>query len=365
MEPSISPPVCLVLRYFTVGGLERVVSLLANELVARGVPVRVVVLGTARRNALITELAKEVDTHILEGPWLVRLRRLRQLAAGHVVHLHFGDGKIHPSVRWALRTHPAVVVSYHSVYSHKRNRLTNTLDRLTAGHARNIVAVSNAVARFCTTEVGLAGDRVTVVNNAVPKVDTAVFQHERQPGLWLVDLASVYPHKNHVTLIHGLALLRDRGHDVRLRVIGDGPDVADLFQQAGRLGIADRIDWYGAVWRREIVSSLLSTSDIFVTASRFEGTPLTALEAMHKGLPLVLSDIPAHRETAADAAGFFPADDPVAFADQVELLVDDDVRAERGVAARERGTHFSVDRFVDGHLDVYLSRAPAQPELVH
>ena len=88
------------------------------------------------------------------------------------------------------------------------------------------------------------------------------------------------------------------------------------------------------MWRRDIVSSLLDTSDIFVTASRFEGTPLTALEAMQKSIPLVLSDIPAHRETAADAAGSFPADDATAFADQVELLVDDDERGKRGTTAR-------------------------------
>ena len=347
------PAVCLVLRYFTVGGLERVVSLLANELVARGVAVRVVVLGTARRNALITELAEGVDTHILDGSWPGKLRRLRELAAGHVVHLHFGDGKIHPSVRWALRDHPAVVVTYHSVYSHKRTWLTNTVDRLTSRWVRDPVAVSGAVARFCSDEVGLAADRVTVINNAVPDVGATEFRHERAPGVWLVDLASVYPHKNHRTLIRGLAVLRDRGHDVRLRIIGDGPDVADLFQEAARLGVAGRVDWYGAVWRREIVTSLLATSDIFVTASRFEGTPLTALESMRMGLPLVLSDIPAHRETAADAAAFFPAEDPVAFADQVEPLLDPRTRARRGADARERGGDFSVDRFIDGHLAVY------------
>jgi glycosyltransferase involved in cell wall biosynthesis len=350
--------VCLVLRYFTIGGLERVVSLLANELAARGVPVRVIVLGTARRNALITELSEDVETHVLTGPWQNKLRRLRQLTAGNVVHLHFGDGKIHPSVRWALRNHPDVVLTYHSVYSHKRTWLTNTLDRVTSRHLRSLVAVSDAVAGFCEREVGLAPERITVINNAVPEPSQGEFEHRREPGLWLIDLASVYPHKNHRTLIRGLAVLRERGHDVRLRVIGDGPDVADLFQEATQLGVAGQVDWYGAVWRREIVSSLLATSDVFVTASRYEGTPLTALESMQMGLPLVLSDIPAHRETGGDAAAFFPADDPVTFADQVEPLLDDAFRAERGVASRDRGDHFSVSKFVDSHVDVYRSCPP-------
>lgn len=360
MEVETKPAaVCLVLRYFTVGGLERVVSLLANGLAARGVRVRVVVLGIARRNALITELAEEVETHILEGPWRSRLRRLRELAEGHVVHLHFGDGKIHPSVRWALRNHPHVVVTCHSVYTHKRTRLANTVDRLTGKRLGDIVAVSNAAAAFCTDEVGHPAGLVTVINNAVPPPEAGVFKHTRAPGLWLVDLAGVYPHKNHLTIIRGLAVLRSRGHDVRLRLIGDGPEIANLFQTATELGVAAFIDWYGAVWRREIVASLLDSSDIFVSASRFEGTPLTALESMQAGLALVLSDIPAHRETAASSADFFPSEDPEAFADRVEPLLDDEIRAERASDARKRFAHFSVDRFIDGHLRVY-TRAGAR-----
>lgn len=357
MPELMDAPVCLVLRYFTVGGLERVVSLLANELVARGVSVRVVVLGTSRRNALITELDDAVETHVLDGPWVLRLRRLQSLSKGHVVHLHFGDGKIYPSVRWALRNHPKLVITYHSVYRHIRSRSANRIDRFASCRCSNVVAVSTAVARYCTDEVGLSPGLITVVNNAIPDSPVPVFEHTRGPGLWLIDLAGIQPHKNHVTIVRGLAILRGRGHDVRLRIIGDGPEVADLFRIASDLGVAAQVDWYGAVWRREIVASLLRTSDIFVSASRFEGTPLTALEAMQASLPLVLSDIPAHRETSDGAASFFPADDAEQFAARVEELLDADVRARRGRDALERLSHFSVERFATGYLQVYHSPA--------
>ncbi|MCE0445433.1 glycosyltransferase family 4 protein [Streptomyces tricolor] len=95
--------VCLLLRYFTVGGLERVVTSLANELVERGVDVRVVALAVAKRNALMTELDPRVEAITLSGPPLRPLAAVARLTRGRVVHLHFGDGRIHPLVRLALR----------------------------------------------------------------------------------------------------------------------------------------------------------------------------------------------------------------------------------------------------------------------
>ncbi|MGK5450175.1 glycosyltransferase family 4 protein [Streptomyces radiopugnans] len=357
-----TPSVCFVLRHFTVGGLERVVSLLANQLAALGVSVRVVVLGTARRNALITELDDAVDVHVLSGPWPARLQSVRELARGRVVHLHFGDGRIHPSVRWALRDHPEVVVTYHSVYSHKRTRPANRLDRLVTSRCRRVVAVSEAVSRFCTEEVGLPAGLVTVIRNAVPESGAGAFTRtERvEGGLDLVALASVYPHKNHVSLIRGVAALRARGHDVRLRVIGDGPQMAQAFQTAKEMNIASAIDWYGAVWKREIVGAVLRSSDVFVSASRYEGLPLSVLEGLRAGLPMVLSDIDAHRETAGDAAVYFPADDAEAFADGVQSLLDAGDRAAYSKAAVERSQVFSVERFVARHVELYASFS-AQP----
>jgi hypothetical protein len=66
MNPRV-PPVCILLRYFAVGGLERVVLALANAFAAQDVKTRVIVLSPGKRNALITELDSRVDLQILVG----------------------------------------------------------------------------------------------------------------------------------------------------------------------------------------------------------------------------------------------------------------------------------------------------------
>ncbi|UUN30827.1 glycosyltransferase family 4 protein [Streptomyces sp. FIT100] len=345
--------VCLLVRYFTVGGLERVVTSLANELVARGVEVRVVALAVAKRNALMTELDPRVKAVSLSGSPARRLAAVARLTRGHVVHIHFGDGRIHPLVRFALRGRPTVV-SYHSVYTHKRTWLRNRLDRCLNARVDQVIAVSEAVRDFCTTQVGLPAAQVEVVPNAI-RVDCPERVDERgDGGLTVISLAGLYPHKNQAAVLAGVAEARQRGVDVRLRVIGDGPEMADLYRRGLVLGIHEAIEWYGQVWRRDLVLPLLMSSQAFVSASRFEGMPISILEAMAAGLPLVLSDIPSHHETAGDAGLYFDPDKPQELASVLESLAKDaPQRKVLGEASLGRSGLFDLDAFTARHLRVY------------
>lgn len=350
---SGAPAVCLVLRYFTIGGLERVVIGLANAFVERGVDTRVVVLYTGKRNALITELDPRVDLVLLSGPERARLAALRELTRGRVAHLNFGDGYILPRVRAAL-TGRVVVVSYMSVYRHKRNWLKNRFDRFWASRAAAIIAVSNAVKEFCVRDVGIPAERISVIPCVIEPVVREPAAREPNGTLHAISLASLYPHKNQAVLLDGVAAARRNGVDVRLRVIGDGPMMASLYRRCMELGIRGAVDWYGAMSRRDMYQPLLATSDVFLSASRFEGLPLSVQEGMAHGLPLVLSDIPPHRESAGEAALYFPADDPAALADRLHALAGDPGHRERLAGeSRARLACFDFERFVDDHLAVY------------
>lgn len=351
------PPITLLLRYFTIGGLERVVIALANAFVARGIDTQVVVLHTGKRNALITELDARVELALLSGPEWRRLAALRRLTHGRLVHINFGDGYILPLTRAALAGR-VVVVSYMSVYRHKRTWLKNRFDRVWASQAAGIVAVSEAVKEFCVQDVGIPAARVSVIPCVI--APAAALPRSRSSGAMLtaISLASLYPHKNQATLLDGLAAARRQGVDVRLRVVGDGPTMAALYQRCVALGLREAVDWYGAVWRRDIVQPLLASSDVFVSASKFEGLPLSIQEGMSHGLALVLSDIPPHREVAGDAALYFRADEPDTLADRLcSLAANPERRAALERASRERLGRFDLQQCVEDHLAVYRRAA--------
>ncbi|MFJ9821089.1 glycosyltransferase family 4 protein [Streptomyces sp. NPDC101151] len=347
------PEIFLIVRRFTVGGLERVVLLLANEMAARGRRVRVVVLEPAGLSAMVTELHQGVWLHVLAGSRATRLAKLRRLTRGGIIHLHLAEGRVHPAVRWALRGNPAVFVTYHSDYSPVRSPWKNLLDRVITSRSRGVIAVSEAVRDFCVDQVRLPSHAVTVIENAVPEPVIGRVRIERTDALTLVALATVNPHKNYQGLIEGFAIARRRGHNVRLRIIGDGPALADAFGTAQRLSVSSDIDWYGALWQASVVDALLGTSDVFVSASLNEGLPMSVLEGLQHGLPMILSDIPPHREAAGEAALYFACQAPEQFADRVGELTEQHSRRRRAGTARSRASMFAPATFVDRHLALY------------
>lgn len=353
--------ICLVMRRFTVGGLERVVLLLANGLAARGLTVHVIVLEPAGLSAMITEMHPGVRIHILSGGAAQRRRRLRALTDGRTVHLHLHD-KILPGVRWAVRDNPRVFVSYHSDYTPVRNRTVNRLDRMITGRSAGAIAVSKAVRDFCVNEVKLPAGHVTVIENAVPEPVPSAFRIAPDEAFTLVALATVNPHKNYPGLLRGLAAARRRGLDVRLRIIGDGPVIGEAFLAAAELGVSEAVDWFGGLWQTSVVGALLAGSDAFTSASRNEGLPMSVLEGLQYGLPMILSDIPPHREAAGEAAVYFPSEDPEKFADCVEELLEPDARKARAAEALQRNTEFRVADFLDRHVHLYSAVAPAVAE---
>jgi glycosyltransferase involved in cell wall biosynthesis len=344
--------VSLIVRYFTVGGLERVVLALASGLADRGIDVQIVVLGLARRNILITEVDPRVGLVVISGRGVARRRKLSRAVRGRVAHLHFGDGRVHPVLRLALRGASRRVVTYHSDYRLRRNLWTNFLDRLSSGGMDVIIAVSSSVAEFCSEVVGLNRARLKVVSNAVPPKSAKV-EWRPQRGV-MAALANFYPHKNHRMLIHGLAHLREVSTiPWRLLLIGDGPDVADCFTLSRQLGMSDHIEWLGNVTDRSYVAEKLASAEIFVSASRAEGMPLSILEAAQIGVPLVLSAIPAHRELATDGARYFDPDDPRSLADAVLAVTADGVLRDFSMRSVAIGRASDFEAFIDGHLDAY------------
>jgi glycosyltransferase involved in cell wall biosynthesis len=130
--------------------------------------------------------------------------------------------------------------------------------------------------------------------------------------------------------------------------------MAELYRRSLDLGIRGAVDWYGAIWRRDLVLPLVAGSHVFVSASRFEGMPISILEAMAVGLPMVLSDIPPHREVAGEGATYFSPDRPRELADRLgELAADPELVERLRAASAARARQVDPDRGVDAHLDVY------------
>ncbi len=209
--------------------------------------------------------------------------------------------------------------------------------------AAALLAVSPGVARHLAGFAEATG-RVHVVPNAV---DPARFSPRcalRPPGepVCIGFLGSLRPWHGVDGLIDAMGLLLRQGLDVRLLVVGKGPERERLEARAGAQGIAGSIEWTGAV-PEAAVPGELARMDIAVApyppSPSFYFSPLKLFEYMAAGLPIVATDVgDLATFVEPDSSGLIcPPGDPAALADALAALARDPARRLRlGRAARDR-----------------------------
>lgn len=150
-------------------------------------------------------------------------------------------------------------------------------------------------------------DRSRWIPNGLPDVSQPPLLGPRSPAVpTIISVARFAPPKDFLTLVRALALIRDLRW--RALFVGDGPLRPQCEAVAESLDLLDRIDFLG---RREDVPQLLASSDIFVLSSRSEGMPISVLEAMRAGLPVLASRVGGTQDLLAGlgySALFTPGD---------------------------------------------------------
>jgi glycosyltransferase involved in cell wall biosynthesis len=142
--------------------------------------------------------------------------------------------------------------------------------------------------------------------------------------------------------------------------VGDGEGVADARRMVAGLELGDRITFPGAVTRPQ---DILARAQVFVLASNWEGLPLTVLEAMRAGLPVVASDVGGVAEAIDDGESgiLVPRGGVNELSSALARLIDDPgLRAGIGSASRMRfEKDFTQERMLAGVAEVYRRLVPA------
>jgi glycosyltransferase involved in cell wall biosynthesis len=187
----------------------------------------------------------------------------------------------------------------------------------------HVIVTSNATRATLVEQFGVAPDAVTVAEPGVDRAPPARGGGSRT--VQLIAVGSIVPRKGYDILVDALIRLKDL--DWRLRIVGAtdrAPEaVAALQEQIAASGLAQRINFTGAANDAQL-AALYDESDLFVSASRYEGYGMVLAEAMVRGLPLVCTTGGAAADTAPDAAALkVPPEDAQALADALRLAVSD------------------------------------------
>jgi glycosyltransferase involved in cell wall biosynthesis len=257
-------------------------------------------------------------------------------------------------VPWILRE-PSSAMAYHP-QTWKR-----WLRALVARRARAIVCNSAGGDEYWRGR--LPSSRRSIVRNALPiaEIDAVppggpndVLQRNVPVVLYVGRLSSDgTATKNLTELLHAFALVKRKQPVVGV-LCGDGPQREELIALRRALGLDDDVVFTGqlaphAVW------ALMKTAAAFVSLSAYEGCPNAVIEAMACGSPLVLSDIPAHREIADEGCAVFvdPRNRQQTAVSILQVLRDRNEARARTVAARARAEEWSTDHMVQSYERVY------------
>jgi glycosyltransferase involved in cell wall biosynthesis len=190
-----------------------------------------------------------------------------------------------------------------------------------------IVAVSETTKRDLIDRYGVSAERITVVPNAADERffgATALSPEERRsmdlPERFLLTVGTIEPRKNHIALFDALHLL-PASVSIPLVIAGNVGWVADgIVARANALQAAGRVILLGHVDDR-LLPRLYSSATAIVYPSWYEGFGLPVLEGLASGVPVIASDVPAHREVAGEQATLVPPGDAAAIAAEIERVL--------------------------------------------
>ncbi len=142
--------------------------------------------------------------------------------------------------------------------------------------------------------------------------------------------------------------------NARLLILGDGPARADLETLASELGLGARVRFEGMI-PYDRLPSYLAMCDAFATASVTEVHPLSVIEAMGTGLPVLGIHSPGVGDTVEDGkTGFLSPEDEIAFAVKMtRLVLERDLRRRMGAEARRASAQYAIERTTQLMLEQY------------
>ena len=277
-----------------------------------------------------------------------------------VLHAHKFGSNVWGAILGTLARTPVVVAHEHT-WSYEGSPLRRLLDRyLIAAHVDAFIAVSREDRRRMIEVEGINPEKIRFIPNGVPMPAPHRGHDIRaelgiDPGDPVVGAVSrLRAQKAYDVLLRAVALLRPQFPRLRVLIAGDGEERPSLEALIEDLGLEDTVMLLGF---RPDVPDLLQAFDVSVSSSDFEGSPLSIMEYMEAGKPVVatrVGGLPDLIEHGVHGLLVEPRDPDGLAASIAELLRDPDRAVAMGARGRERRRNeFDIELTVNRLQELY------------
>jgi glycosyltransferase involved in cell wall biosynthesis len=218
------------------------------------------------------------------------------------------------------------------------------------------VAISDTVKSSISKEYHIPLKKIPCIYNGV---DTKAFypqiKSKKNRTVEFINAATLFHTKNHKLLIDAFAMAELKHPEIHLNILGDGELREEVEQQIANYGLSDKINILGLT---DQVVDYLNQADIFIMSSNVEGLPISVLEAMACGLPIITTaaggvvDIVKTGENGI----ITPVGDAEKLSEAMVILIEnDEIRRSMGEASRKRALELDIHICVEEHQKLYRS----------
>ena len=349
-----------VIPYFCFGGAETMCENLTYALTDLGHAVTVVSLYSeqtpiARRMEENGVRIRYLDKKLgLDLSMISKLMKIMKEEKPDVVHTHLNVTKyVVPAAKLC-----GIRRCVHTVHNVAQEEAENSQQKIVNAISFKLgwltpVALSPEVQRTIASFYGLPEAKIPMIYNGVdlhrclPKTTYALSEHPQ-----LLHIGRFNHQKNHKGLLEAFRRILETYPNCILNLLGDGELREETENYASQLGIREKVIFHGS---QTDVHPYLHSADLFLLPSRFEGMPMTIIEAMGTGLPIVASAVGGVPDMLEDGrSGMLVSCEPEQVAKAVlKLLEQEDLRKTLGTNALLDCQKFSAEHMARCYVDVY------------
>jgi len=281
-----------VIDSMEVGGAEAVVTALCRMQQATGHSPEVHCV--MKRGLLAERLEAEGVPVYLHGPSgegraMLSFYRGFKASRPDVVHCHNKVATVRAAPAARLAGAGAVISTRHGMVAPPYRLRKELKFWLTASmFCDRVVAVCETARGNMRTGAKAVAHKIVTIRNGAYSANGGSPVEVSKNGFTLVTVGRLAPAKNYAMLLRSVAMARERVPDVSLWFVGDGVEAASLKKLADDLGLAGAVKFWG---ERGDVGPWLRKADVFVLSSLSEGLPISVLEAMAAGLPMIVTEV--------------------------------------------------------------------------
>lgn len=348
--------VAIVVPVFTTGGAENMAAQLAVNLDRSQVDVEVISMYPRQghvyeekvENAGIPIHYMNKQGHASLGA-MIRLWRLLSELKPDVVHTHIFAGFY--AIPWVL-THRAVQL--HTIHNHPQTEFPYLLRRFmwlcSKTGKLKYATISKLNQRLCCEYYRCTEERFPYVNNPV---ETERFYRREEPTgeIRFISVGRLEPRKNQILAIRAMPEVLRQIPNAKLVLLGDGEDRQMFQQEATALGVLDAVVFAGNQPKPE---DYLAEADVYLITSHMEGLPLSVLEAMAAGLPVIATDVGGMADIVKDNGVLIADDDLQSLTrEMIRFAQDSSLRERCGKVSQELVKAYDAKACAQAYLKIY------------